>query len=196
MKNTRNKLKIGIIIWSTRSNLICRSIAKWIMQEMQHENLELGLIDLADVNLPFLDEPNIPAHHDYQKDHTKAWSKIISSYDGFVIVFPQYNCGYPAVLKNAIDFLYDEWIGKPVSLICYGNHGGAQGFLAMRLVTQGLKMCNMATNPSLVIDSKMFDELGQFKDIETAFAKYRQQMRAISEEFVSTVEVQNNKKSS
>jgi NAD(P)H-dependent FMN reductase len=153
------------------------------MKEMQHTDLTLSLIDLAEVNLPFLDEPEIPAHHHYQNEHTKAWSKTISGYDGFVLVFPQYNWGYPAVLKNALDYLYDEWARKPVSLMCYGGHGGFQATLALKLVTQGLHMYNMSTNPPLDIEDEMFDEQGQFKDIEAAFARYKQPMKAVSTEF-------------
>ena len=134
--------------------------------------------------MPFLDEPEMPAYHHYQNEHTKAWSDLISSYDGFVMIFPQYNWGYPAVLKNALDFLYDEWANKPVCLMCYGNHGGFQGLIGMKLVTQGLHMYNMSTNPPLNIEEEMFDERGQLKDIEAAFARYKQPMQPVSAEFV------------
>ncbi len=179
-----NKPHIGILIGSNRPTRVCRVVAEWVMKEMQHPGLELSLIDLAEINLPFLDEPEVPAHHKYTKDHTKAWSKMISGYDGFVLVFPQYNWGYPAVLKNALDFLYDEWARKPVSIMCYGGHGGFQGLLAMKLVTQGLHMYNMSANPPLNIEDEMFDEHGQFKNIKEAFARYRQPVQAVSAEFI------------
>jgi len=175
---------IGIIVGTNRPTRIGRGIAEWVQRNMQHDGLNLELIDLAEINLPFLDEPEIPAHHHYTKDHTKAWSELISKYDGFVLVFPQYNWGYPAVLKNAMDYLFDEWAHKPISLMCYGGHGGFQGLLAMKLVTQGLDMYNMATNPPINISEDMFDEQGQFKDIEAALARYRQPMRAVAEEFI------------
>jgi NAD(P)H-dependent FMN reductase len=177
------KPKIGIIVGSNRPTRICLTIANWVAQQMQHDQLQIDIIDLAEVNLPFLDEPEMPAHHRYTQDHTKAWSERISQYDGFVLLFPQYNWGYPAVLKNALDFLYDEWAHKPVSIMCYGGHGGFQGLLAMKLVTQGLHMYNTATNPPLDIEEEMFDEQGQFKDIDSAFARYHQPMQAVSAEF-------------
>jgi NAD(P)H-dependent FMN reductase len=99
------KSKVGIIVGSNRPTRICYGVAEWIRTAMQHDELSIDLIDLAAINLPFLDEPDIPAHGNYQKDHTKAWSKLIQEYEGFVLVFPQYNWGYPAVLKNALDFL-------------------------------------------------------------------------------------------
>lgn len=185
MAKINNKPNIGIIIGSNRPTRICRTVAEWVMKEMQHDGLNLSLIDLAEVKLPFLDEPEVPARHHYHKDYTKKWSELIGSYDGFVIVFPQYNWGYPAVLKNALDYLYDEWTHKPVSLICYGGHGGFQGTLALKLVTQGLNMYNMSTNPPLDINDEMFDQQGQFKDIDAAFARYRQPMQAVSAEFIN-----------
>jgi len=185
MNETEVKPKIGIIVGSNRPTRVCRKVAEWAMKAMEHESLTLELIDLAEVNLPFLDEPEIPAHHHYQKAHTEAWSQTISQYDGFALVFPQYNWGYPAVLKNAMDFLYDEWSHKPVSILCYGGHGGFQATLAMKLVTQGLHMYNMSTNPPLDIEDEMFDEQGQFKDIDEAFGRYQVPMQAVAAEFVS-----------
>ncbi|MBA3927114.1 NADPH-dependent FMN reductase [Listeria rustica] len=179
------KPNIGLIIGSNRPTRVCRTVAEWAMKEMEHDKLNLSLIDLAEINLPFLDEPEIPAHGNYQKEHTKAWSELIKGYDGFVFIFPQYNWGYPAVLKNALDFLYDEWRGKPVSIMCYGGHGGFQAALSMKLVTQGLHMYNMATNPPLDISDEMFDERGQFKNIEKDFARYKLPLQAVSAEFAS-----------
>ncbi len=185
MIHTTDKPKIGIIIGSNRPARVCQAVAEWAMQTMADNQLTYELIDLAEIDLPFLDEPDIPARHHYTKAHTKQWSDIISNYDGFVLVFPQYNWGYPAVLKNALDFLYDEWSGKPVSIMCYGGHGGFQATLAMKLVTQGLHMYNMSSNPPLDIDEEMFDEHGQFKDIEAAFGCYTIPLQAVSAEFRS-----------
>jgi NAD(P)H-dependent FMN reductase len=176
---------IGIIVGSNRPGRICLDVASWVRTQMQNDELQLDLIDLAEVNLPFLDEPEIPAHHKYQKDHTKDWSQRISQYDGFVLVFPQYNWGYPAVLKNALDYLYDEWANKPVSIMCYGGHGGLFGAMSIKLVTQGLHMLPMSTNPPLNIEDEMLDEHGQFKDIDAALAQYKNSMQAVSVEFTT-----------
>ena len=175
--------RVGVIVGSNRPTRVCRTVAEWVMTAMHREDLCMDLIDLAEVGLPFLDELDVPAHHHYRKEHTMAWSRTISGYQGFVLVFPQYNWGYPAVLKNALDYLYNEWAGKPVSLVCYGNHGGFQAMLALKLVTQGLHMYNMSTNPPLDIDDGMFDARGQFKDIELALARYRQPLLAVAAEF-------------
>jgi NAD(P)H-dependent FMN reductase len=179
-----SKPNIAIIVGSNRPARICYNIAEWVRVAMQNEQLNLSLIDLGEINLPFLDEPDIPAHGNYQKDHTKAWSQKISGYDGFVFLFPQYNWGYPAVIKNALDYLYEEWAYKPVSIMCYGSHGGFQGALAMRLVTQGLHMKTMSTNVPVDIEDEMFDENKQFRDINTSFEKYRLSVERLANEFV------------
>lgn len=183
MKNNDQKPNIGIIAGSNRPGRICLSITEWITTEMQREDLNLTIIDLAEITLPFLDEPDLPARHNYKNEHTKHWSETINGFDGFVLVFPQYNWGYPAVLKNALDYLYDEWAGKPVSIMSYGGHGGFQAALGMRLVTQGLAMYNMATNPSFHLTKEMFDEQGQIKALTQVLSPYRQSIQAVSAEF-------------
>lgn len=183
METLKRKPNIAIIIGSNRPRRICNTIADWVFKEMNHPALLLSIIDLAEINLPFLDEPGIPAKGNYINQHTKDWSEVVRGYDGFVLVFPQYNWGYPAVLKNAMDYLYDEWKHKPVCMISYGGHGGFQAALGMKLVTQGLHMYNMATNPAFDIDEEMFDANGQFIDIDSAFSKYRQPIKAAAVEF-------------
>jgi NAD(P)H-dependent FMN reductase len=176
--------KIGIIVGSNRTARIGLSIAEWLQGAIKTDGLKIKLIDLASVNLPYLDEPKMPALGNYQNEGTKAWSETIKSYDGFVLLFPQYNWGYPAVIKNALDYLYDEWAGKPVSIVSYGNHGGFQGYIAMRLVTQGLHMQTMTANIPLDIEDGMFDESGKFIDINTALEPYKYSAQMVSQEFL------------
>lgn len=177
--------KIGIILETTRPTRIGLTIAEWVEKKMTHDLLNIDIIDLAKIDLPFLDEPEIPMKKIYTKEHTRQWSALIQQYDGFVLVFPQYNWGYPAVLKNALDFLYEEWKGKPVSTIVYGGHGGFQGFISIKLVTQGLGMYNMSVNPSLTISEEMFDENNQFIDIEHSFKQMAPQVKLVSDEFIT-----------
>lgn len=176
--------KIGIILGSNRPNRIGGEIAIWVQKNMFLEGLSVEIIDLAEIKLPFLDEPNIPAAGHYQNGHTKRWSELIQQYDGFVFLFPQYNWGYPAVIKNALDYLYSEWEHKPVSIIVYGGHGGFQGLLAMKLVTQGLNMYNMSVNPPLNIAKNMLDKDGKFFDIDKSFKMIEPQVKMVSEEFM------------
>ena len=54
----------------------------------------------------------------------------------------QYNWGYPAVLKNAIDYLYHEWKGKPAAIVSYGGHGGGKGAAQLHQVSSTLQLCS------------------------------------------------------
>ncbi len=107
--------RIAVVIGSTRPTRICAGIAAWACEAIgKGSELRYELLDLAEVGLPFLDEPLKAALGNYKHEHTRAWSRTAQSYDGFLFVFPQYNWGYPAVLKNALDYLYREWRGRPV----------------------------------------------------------------------------------
>lgn len=142
-------LKIGVIVGSTRPNRVGRKVADWFMQQVeQTPGVEFSLIDLADVALPFLDEPKLPAQGDYQKEHTKKWSQLIEPLDGFVFVLAEYNHGYTASLKNAIDFLHAEWAKKPAAFVGYGSLGAAA---AIEHLTATLAQLSMAPQPSTAV---------------------------------------------
>lgn len=177
------KFKIGIIVGSTRPQRIGLNIANWVDQNLHGQQFDTEIIDLAEINLPMFDEPEIPASGHYQHEHTKKWSQLIQQFDGFILVYPQYNWGYPAVLKNALDFLFQEWNHKPVSMIPYGGHGGFQSMIALQLVVRGLKMRTMAVNPALNLSPKMFDDQGQFLDLPTAFKDNEASIQLLADEF-------------
>ena len=133
--------KVGIVVGSTRPGRRSKQVADWLQKQLAvSTKLKFNEIDLRTIDLPFLDESKIPALGQYEHSYTREWSNLISSYDGLIFVFPQYNWGYPAVLKNALDYLANEWKNKPVSLVTFGGHGGSQAQIAMKLVVTGLKM--------------------------------------------------------
>jgi NAD(P)H-dependent FMN reductase len=120
-------IKVAIIIGSTRPGRIGEGVGKWVYEiASKRTDASFELVDLAEVNLLLLDEPFPPAMHRYTKEHTKAWSEKVTSFDGFIFVTPEYNHGVPAALKNALDFLYVEWNNKVAGFIGYGNTGGAR----------------------------------------------------------------------
>jgi NAD(P)H-dependent FMN reductase len=175
--------RIGVLIGSTRPKRICPEIAEWVAAIARAEvPLAFDVIDLLEINLPFLDEPEIAAGGSYTHEHTRRWSELVSSYGGFVFVFPQYNWGYPAVLKNALDFLYAEWGNKPVGLVTYGTRGGGRAAAQMKIVAQGLHMRNTATNPELNTNLEQLDADRRFIDIAGAFAEFEGHVRAMAVE--------------
>ncbi|KAH8882547.1 hypothetical protein GQ53DRAFT_753596 [Thozetella sp. PMI_491] len=128
--------KVGIIIGSTRVVRVGPQITTWVLDVIKAHlaaqpgspDITFDLIDLAALNLPLFDEPGVPSRitsaEGYVHEHTRAWSRRIASLDGFVFVASQHNWGIPAGLKNAIDYLFNEWKGKPAAIVTYGGHGG------------------------------------------------------------------------
>ncbi|HSX35613.1 MAG TPA: NAD(P)H-dependent oxidoreductase [Patescibacteria group bacterium] len=168
-----NKPKVIIIVGSTRPGRIGRAVADWFYaQTMSQADLEFELVDLADWNLPFLDEPVPPKASMYQHDHTKRWSAKIASAAGYILVTPEYNHGYPAALKNALDFLYHEWANKPVGFVSYGWGGGQMAVAQLTQVVTELRMRPLAKHTTIFIQPDMFDERHQLLDPATTLARY------------------------
>jgi NAD(P)H-dependent FMN reductase len=166
--------KILVIIGSTRSRRICPQIARWVA-EIGRTSIErdFEVVDLKDWPLPMDDEPGIPAAHDYLNDHTKAWSRKIADAGAIVFVAPQYNWGYPAALKNAIDHLYKEWHGKPAMIVSYGHRGGGKCAAQLRQVLKGVHMKPVA-NALLKIDKDRIKANTGDIDPAVTFARYKQ----------------------
>lgn len=181
--------RIAVIIGSTRPTRIGPGIAQWSQRVLTEDSpLRYDLIDLADVGLPFLDEPLKPALHDYAHQHTRAWSELISGYQGFVFVFPQYNWGYPAPLKNALDFLYDEWRDKPATSITYGTRGGSKGADQMYQVFQGLHMRPLPTRLEVVITDDQVDQDWQLTDLAATMRPYAKLIRQLDADMLEALE--------
>jgi len=148
--------KVLVICGSVRPTRICTDIARWVMQGLPPDGaLELELVELADWPLPMDDEPGVPARDPYVHAHTQAWSRKISEAAAYVFVTPQYNWGYPAALKNALDHLYREWSGKPAIIVTYGFHGGGKCAAQLRQVLNGLHMRPVKTMPALRLPEAM-----------------------------------------
>jgi NAD(P)H-dependent FMN reductase len=181
--------RVAVIIGSTRPTRICPGIAHWSQQTLGEESpLSYEVIDLAEINLPFLDEPLKPALGDYAHEHTKAWSNLISGYHGFVFVFPQYNWGYPAPLKNALDFLYREWHDKPATSITYGTRGGGKAADQMQQVFEGLHMRPLDTRIEVAIPDDQLDEDWQLTDLAATMRPYAKLIRQLDAEMIEALE--------
>ncbi|MBN1207463.1 MAG: NAD(P)H-dependent oxidoreductase [Myxococcaceae bacterium] len=138
-------IKIYVIAGSVRPGRFNIQPATWIYElAKKREDFETELLDLAEVKLPFLDEPVPPSKHQYSNEHTKRWSSTIEAGDGFIFVTPEYNHSFSPALKNAIDYLYFEWNYKPVSFVSYGSlAGGARAVEHLRGVAAEIKMYDL-----------------------------------------------------
>lgn len=150
-------MHIQILIGSVRLGRIGPQIARWV-NDVAGKKFTSELIDLKDWYLPMDDEPGLPAAGEYIHEHTLAWSKKISQADAYIFVFPQYNWGYPAALKNAIDHLYNEWNNKPVTMVSYANRGGGKAAQQLQQVLQGVHMHVTATNVEIKLSEMDFSQ--------------------------------------
>lgn len=153
---------IGIIIGSVRAVRIGPKVATLIKSLLEESTLSqtanLTLVDLKDFNLPIMDESVIPAmvpaHAQFQHQHSIDWSAEISKYDGYIMVSPEYNFGIPGGLKNAIDYLYHAWVGKPVLIVTYGIAGGSKASDALKTTLGGMHLDVCETRPQLEFPGK------------------------------------------
>jgi NAD(P)H-dependent FMN reductase len=134
--------RLHVIVASTRPGRAGRGIAEWFAARAgQHGGFQVQIVDLAEVNLPLLDEPHHPSLRRYVHQHTRDWSATIDAADAFVLVMPEYNFGFNAPLKNAIDYLYREWQYKPVGFVSYGmTSAGLRAVQMIKQVVTTLKM--------------------------------------------------------
>ena len=127
--------KLLVVIASTRPGRVGLPVGEWFYERvLAHGGFEPELVDLAVLDLPLLDEPNHPRLQQYTKQHTLAWSATVAAADAVVLVTAEYNYGYPAALKNAIDCLSLEWRHKAVGFVSYG--GVAAGTRAVQQLKQ------------------------------------------------------------
>jgi NAD(P)H-dependent FMN reductase len=127
--------RLRIVIASTRPGRVGLPVADWFREAATaHAGFDIEVSDLAELGLPFLDEPNHPRLRRYTKAHTRAWSATVDASDAFVFVMPEYNYGFNAPLKNAIDYLHSEWHDKAVGFVSYG--GIAAGTRAVQMTKQ------------------------------------------------------------
>lgn len=163
--------KIAVIIGTTRPSRVGADIADWFVRSVSDTpNTSFEIIDLREVNLPFLDEIHTPNNGPYEKAHTVAWKEQVEQYEGFVFVTAEYNAGYPAPLKNAIDYLGPEWRSKPAAIVSYGWSGGASASAQLRQVLDRLKMRVAGVAPSLKFDGDTFTEDAKLADADKSFA--------------------------
>jgi NAD(P)H-dependent FMN reductase len=131
-----------VVVASTRPGRVGLPVARWFEQVARdHGGFAVEVADLADIDLPLLDEPHHPRLRRYVHDHTRRWSATVERADAVVFVTPEYNHSYPGALKNAVDFLSQEWRHKPVGIVSYGGvSAGLRAVQALKLVLGALAM--------------------------------------------------------
>ncbi|GAA2840725.1 NAD(P)H-dependent FMN reductase [Leucobacter komagatae] len=184
---------IKIIVGSVRPVRVGDQLAAALAPALaEATGARVEIVDLAEVGLPLLDEPLMPAIGQYEHDHTKAWSATISESDAVVFLTPQYNGGYPAALKNAIDFLFHEWKAKPTFVVSYGGHGGGAAAAQLRSVLEFIGLDIVAPNVELTLPRESYGSDGRLVDakpilvshdaaVEAAAARLSEKLRERAE---------------
>jgi NAD(P)H-dependent FMN reductase len=154
-------MKLHVIAGTTRPNRHSLHVAEWIAEIAKaRPELEVTIIDLAEINLPLYDEPAPAAMGQYTKEHTKRWSAIVDEADAFIFVTAEYNHSIPAVLKNAIDFLANEWANKAAGFVSYGFGGGLLAVEHLRGVAANLRLADVRSQVS-------FNMITDFENYQT-----------------------------
>jgi NAD(P)H-dependent FMN reductase len=189
--------RLQIILCSTRPGRVGEPVARWFEQRARECGaFDVEVVDLGEVSLPFMDEPHHPRLGRYVHEHTKAWSARVDAADAFVFVMPEYNYGFNAPLKNAIDYLNREWMYKPVGFVSYGGvSGGTRAMQMVKQVITAVKMTAVYESVSIPfvrelldddqtlsanesMDAAAADMLGELQRLEKALRPLRESLRA------------------
>lgn len=156
-------MQIAIVTGSTRPGRNNIAVARWVHElAAKRRDANFELVDIADYELPLLDEPVPAALGQYSQPHTKRWAAKIASFDGYVFVTPEYNHGTSAALKNAIDYLYAEWNHKAAGFVSYGAVGGARAVEHLRTVMGNLMVADVTTQVMLSLFTD-FENMSVFR---------------------------------
>jgi NAD(P)H-dependent FMN reductase len=152
-----------IVLASTRPGRIGLPVSTWFRaRAVDDGRFDVSLVDLAELALPFLDEPDPPVMRRYVRSHTLAWSNIVESADAIVVVTPEYNYGYPAALKNALDYLNHEWRHKPIGFVSYGGvSAGTRAVQQLLQVVTALRLVPASTAVHIPFVFAMLDHQTQ-----------------------------------
>jgi NAD(P)H-dependent FMN reductase len=161
LNHTGSRPKLQVIIGSTRPGRAGAAVGQWFAERADdYGAFDVELIDLAEVNLPLLDEPRPPRLGRYEHEHTRRWSELISQGNAYVFVVPEYNHGYNAATKNALDYLCNEWRRKPVGFVGYGARaGGVRAVQMLQHVVSALGMIASTESVAIAQIRQRIDEV-------------------------------------
>jgi NAD(P)H-dependent FMN reductase len=164
-----NRPVLQVVVASTRPGRIGLPVAKWFVERAESTGrFEIDMVDLANLDLPFMDEPNHPRLRRYEHPYTKSWSARVDRADAFAFVMPEYNHSFNAPLKNALDFLQHEWYYKPVGLVSYGGvSAGTRAAQSIKPVLTTLKMQPLFEAVSIPFVSQYLNDEGRIDPNET-----------------------------
>jgi len=176
--------QVGIIVGSTRPVRVGRPVADEIATLVEAAGGDAVMLDLAEIRLPLLDEALPPASGVRTEPHTIAWAERIEALDGVIFVTPDYNSGYPAALKNAIDYLKAEWSELPALVVSYGWAGGASAAAQLTSVLTYIGLAVQGEGVQMAFQAGDFDETMRLVDAAAFVGRSSEALRAAVEQIV------------
>ena len=156
-------IKVAIIVGSTRPGRKAEAVARWVHERASGRgNAEYQIVDVAEFELPLLDEPIPPSLGQYTHEHTKRWAREIATYDAFIFVTPEYNHSTSGALKNAIDFIYAEWNNKAAAFVSYGSALGTRAVEHLRGIMGEIQIADVRAHVGL----SLFDDFENFTEFK------------------------------
>lgn len=154
---------LSVVTCSTRPGRAGLPIAEWFASVAKtHGGFDVREVDLAKVDLPLLDEPHHPRLRQYVNQLTWDWSATVLESDAFVLVTPEYNYGYPATIKNALDHLSQEWAYAPVGFVSYGGiSAGTRAVQQLKQVVTTLRMVPVFESVNIAFHTQFLTD-GEF----------------------------------
>lgn len=163
-------LNIGIILGSTRDGRVSPQVGAWVKELAdQRGDANYTIIDIADYKLPLLGEPGSDA------SGAVAWSEIVGKQDGFVFIVQEYNHSITGALKNALDFLREEWNNKAAGIVSYGSVGGARAAEHLRGILAELSIADVRVHPALSLFTD-FENMTDFKPADVQASSVNQML--------------------
>ncbi|AKT42485.1 NADPH-dependent FMN reductase [Chondromyces crocatus] len=152
-------LHLAVLICATREGRLGATVARWFLDEAERRgDVRLDVIDLIEAGLPVEHQKKAPPE-------VAAFAAKIGAADAFVVVTSEYNHGYPALLKAAIDSASTEWHAKPLGFVSYGGTaGGLRAVEQLRQVFAELHVVTMRDTVSFQMAQRQFDEAGRPRD--------------------------------
>jgi NAD(P)H-dependent FMN reductase len=158
--------KIGIVLGSTRPGRNGEAVANWVLEVASARgDADYELVDIAQFDLPLLDEPYPPSMGQYSQPHTHAWAATVAKFDGFVFVTPEYNHSISGALKNALDYLFAEWADKAAGFVGYGSVGATRAVEQLRLILAELQIATVRSQVALSLFTD-FENFSVFRPAE------------------------------
>ena len=172
-----------IVIASVRQGRVGLSVGRWFEAEARKSGaFDIDLVDLAELDLPLMTEPNHPRLQRYTFDYTKAWSARVQAADAFVFVMPEYNFTYSAPLKNAIDYLSKEWGNKPLGFLTYGGvSGGTRAMVALLPALQALRIHPVQPAVNVPFVTQFVNDDGEFEPNEVTSKATKGMLEALEQ---------------